>query len=317
MKIFTVLFATLSILLVSCATMQTDVQKGIVIENEQVKLVIGSDGMAQSLVYKPTGEECLMQGQDIAVFSVTQERPYNNEVKLAHPNKRTTYQADTVSWDGDKLVVGFETIPYEAVISVKAESDYIMFSLEGFNVEEGDYRVRITPPPVSEMCFLKLPVRNKIHFGEWLNVSWDDNIAVNILGTDQYAKIDAEKRKDYRIMSASADAGVKLRGVGAALIVSDTKELLDKIAVVEEDFNLPKGSKSRRDDRLKLSYYWTANINPSNLDQHLKYAKMGGFRLMTIYYPAFIKSNGYRYLGNYDWRKRRISEWQGGSCQYA
>jgi hypothetical protein len=297
------LIPTMSILFISCTDIRKDKKEEIVIENEQVKLIVGTDGTAESLVYKPTNEECLHLGDNISLFSVTQERPYNNEVKLAHPNKNTTYRADTVYRVEDNLIVGFETIPYEAVIKVKVASAYIRFSLEDFMVEEEDYLVNITPPPVFEMCFLQLPVRDREHFGEWLNVGWDDDLSINILGTDQYARIDAEKRNGYRIMKADAVKDVKLRGVGAALIVCGTENLLDNIAQVEEDYDLPEGVKSRRNERIKFSYYWSGNVNPENIDQHLLYAKMGGFRSLMLYYPSFIESNGYRKLGNYDWNR--------------
>ncbi len=201
------------------------------------------------------------------------------------------------------MIVGFETIPYEAVIKVKVAAEYIRFSLEDFIVEEEDYHVNITPPPVFEMCFLQLPVQNRDHFGEWLNVSWDDDLSINILGTDQFARIDAENRNGYRIMKADAVKDVKLRGVGAALIVCATENLLDNIAQVEEDYHLPQGVKSRRNEKIKFSYYWSGNVNPENIDQHLEYAKMGGFRSMMLYYPSFIEGVGYRKLGNYNWKR--------------
>ncbi|RLD36258.1 MAG: hypothetical protein DRI73_01000, partial [Bacteroidetes bacterium] len=294
---------SLNIIIVACTNKQKTDEDDIIIENEQLKLIISNDGTAKSLIFKPANEECLIRGENIPVFSVTQERPYNNEVKLAHPNKKTTYRADTIYQADDNIIVGFETIPYEAVIKVKVTAEYIRFSLEDFIVEKTDYRVNITPPPVFEMCFLQLPVRNRDHFGEWLNVCWDDDISINILGTDHYTRIDAEKRKGYRIMKADAVKGVKLKGVGAALIVCSTDKLLDNIAKLEEDFNLPKGVNSRRSEKTNFSYYWSANINPNNVDQHLKYAKMGGFRNFMIYYPSFIEGNGYRKLGNYDWKK--------------
>ncbi len=302
-RVFLLLIVTISIFFTSCTNNKADDEDDIVIENEQIKLIIGIDGTAKSLIFKPTNEECLRVGENISIFSVTQERPYNNEVKLAHPNKKTTYRADTIYMKDDKLIVGFETIPYEAVIKVKVEAEYIRFSLEDFIVEKTDYHVNITPPPVFEMCFLQLPVRNRSHFGEWLNVSWDEDLSINVLGTDQYARIDAEKRNGYRIMRADAVKDVKLRGVGAALIVCNTSKLLDNIAQVEEDYNLPKGVKSRRNEKTMFSYYWSGNVNPGNVEQHLKYAKMGGFRSMMLYYPSFIEGNGYLKLGDYDWKK--------------
>lgn len=304
MKPIAILFTMLYITMISCTTTNTKTAEStdIIIENEQVKLIIGSDGIAKSLVYKPKNEECLVLGENVPIFTVTQERPYNNEVKLAHPNKRTTFFADTIYREGDNLIVGFEVLPYEAIIKVKETPDYISFRLEDFIVEPEDYPayLKITPPPTSELCILQLPVRNRTHFGEWLNVSWDDNLAINILATDQYARIDSERRNGYRIMKADAVKEVKLKGVEAALIVSETKDFLDKIARVEEDYNLPQGVKSRRDSRTKLSYYWSANVNPQNVDRHLEYAKKAGFRHMVIYYPSFLKGRGYRNLGDYD-----------------
>src|SRR5690554_1826822 len=179
MKLNTIILITVASTLFSCAATNIEERNDVVIENEQVRLTLGSDGIAKSLIYKPTNEECLIQGENVPAFTVTQERPFNNEVKLAHPNKRTTFFADTLYREGDKLIVGFEVLPYEAVITVTEKHDYISFRLEDFIIEPEDYPsyLKITPPPTSELTILQLPVRNRTHFGEWLNVSWDDNLA--------------------------------------------------------------------------------------------------------------------------------------------
>ncbi|MBQ2629885.1 MAG: hypothetical protein IJG13_09435, partial [Kiritimatiellae bacterium] len=61
----------------------------IVLENSRLRLVIGADACARSLTVKSSGEELLDTSERIALFSTTQERPFNNEIKLAWPNKRT------------------------------------------------------------------------------------------------------------------------------------------------------------------------------------------------------------------------------------
>lgn len=298
-------FATLSLLMLSWTMSTATAQHDIVIENEQMQLVIGSNAIAKSLIYKTTNEECLLASDSIPIFSVTQERPYHNEIKLAHPNKRMTFKANSIRRDGNKLIVGFELVPYDAIIRIKETPNYIGFTFEDFCVHPNVYPsyLKITPPPATEICFLQLPIGNRKNFGEWLNVSWDDNIAVNVLGTDPFARIDADQRNGYRILRADAVKGVKLREVGAALIVSETKDLLDNIAKVEEDFGLPKGVESRRNLQTQLSYYWTGHVNAKNIDEHLKYAKMGGFRNFMIYYTAFLAGSGYRNLGDYDFNK--------------
>jgi hypothetical protein len=275
----------------------------VIIENAQARLVIGPDGIVKSLVYKPAKAECLMPGKRVPVSAITQERPYQNEVKLAYPTKDTTFRANSARREGDTLIVGFELIPWEAVIAVKTTPEYLGFRLEEFRLKVRDYGIAMTEPPIAEMWFLQLPVRSRGHYGDWLNVVWDDKLAVNVLGTDPWARIDAEEREGYRILKAGVAEKVKLKGVGAALIVCATDKLLDQVARVEEDFDLPRGVESRRRDIYRASYYWSADVLPGNVDEHIKYAKMAGFRTMMIYYPAFLEGRGYRNLGDYQWRR--------------
>lgn len=285
-----------------------EVKKGenLIIENQQFRLIVGSDAVTKSLTLKSTGEECLMQEENIPLFSVTQERPYHNEIKLAHPNKRTTFQANAIHREGDKLIVGFELIPYQAIIRIKETPAYVGFTLDGFIVAPGTYPsyLKITPPPATELRLLQLPIRNHRYFGEWLNVSWDENVAVNVLATDENAYIDFEKHEKYKLLTATALKEVKFEGTGAALVVCKPESLLDNIAYIEEEFGLPKGVESRRSKLINASYYWSPQVNPGNVEQHIEYAKMGGFRTMSLYYPAFEGFGGYDKIGNYEIDKK-------------
>ena len=51
----------------------------VISENEQTKLVITSDGIVKSLVFKPTNTECLIQGKKVPVSTITEPRPYQTE----------------------------------------------------------------------------------------------------------------------------------------------------------------------------------------------------------------------------------------------
>ena len=274
----------------------------VVLENGQFRLIVGCDGITKSLICKESYEELLAAGEEISLFSVTQERPFNNEIKLAHPNKRTTFQANAVKREGDKLIVGFEIIPYKAVVEIKETPAYIAFALSDFIVEKSDYNyLKMSLPPAVEMRFLQIPVRNKTNFGEWLNVSWDDKSAAGVIAASPHTRADAERRKGYRVMSADAVKGIKLKGACAALIAGKTGKFLDNVAKFEEDYNLPRGAESRRGDMINASYYWSADLTPANVDEHIKYAKMGGFKLMLLYYTCIFESKGgYGLTGNYD-----------------
>ena len=104
----------------------------IILENKHFRLIVGSDCRAKSLLHKASGQECLDTSVSIPLFSVTQPRAYNNEIKLAYPSKRTTFQANRIRREENQLIVGFELIHYEAVVEVKETADYISFRLADF-----------------------------------------------------------------------------------------------------------------------------------------------------------------------------------------
>ena len=268
----------------------------IVIENAEMRLEIGSNAKAISLIHKQSRQECLYQGMDIPVFSLTQYRPYDNEIQLTYPAKSKTFAADTVYWKDGDLMVGFELEKHLAVIGVNVTDQYIGFKLKRIDYDcEGLRDKRRTE--IDEFTLLQLPVRDRTYFGEWLNVSWDNDVAVNLLATDPYSKIDAEERKGYHILKAGMEAGVKLEGVGIALVTTSTDNLLDRIDKIEVDYNLPRGVMSRRSEAYKYSYYETRDVDLQNIDKHIAYAKKGGFRTISIHYFAFAKT-----LGHFLWK---------------
>ena len=265
----------------------------IVIENEMTRLVITNDGIVKSLIHIPTNEECLEVGQSLPAFTVTQYHPYKNEIKLAYPFRETEFESDSVRREGDKLVIGFKLLDFETVVDLNITPHYIGLSIERFIPgEEG------TNPKVDEMCLLQLPVREREQFGSWLNVMRGGQTAINLLATDPYAKIDSEEREGFRILKAGMVSEVKQEGVGAALITAPTNKLLDQVARVEEDYNLPRGVKNRRDEMYNSSYYWSGNVHPGNVDRHIRYARKAGFRTFMVYYTAFSESPGH-----FPWRE--------------
>ncbi|MBI4623989.1 MAG: hypothetical protein HY736_12335 [Verrucomicrobia bacterium] len=269
------------------------------IENAELRLVIGNDGKAVSLLHKPSGQECLQPDakrcNNAAVFSITEYRPYNGEVHLVYPSKTTAFEANSVHRVGDDLIVGFERSHWLATISLRITDSYIGFTLKKLDFVEG-YGDN-TRHPVDEVTFLQLPVRNRKFFGEWLNVIWDEDVAVNVLGTDPYARIDGVKYNDYTLLQATAVREVKALGVGAALITTGKDNLLDRIDRLERDLGLPLGVKSRRNDAIRHSYLWLQQVSPESIDEYIAIAKRAGLRGVQIYWPAIFQT-----LGHYPWR---------------
>ena len=294
-----VLFFTLIIISAfSCSNKKAEPVPGnIIIENSEMRLVLSNDGMAKSLVHKASGQECLMKGVDIPAFSITQDMPYDNEIKLAYPAKPKTFSADSLYRDGDNLIVNFELTDYEAVINLKITNDYIGFTLKEMRYKLSDIGNK-RKTRIDEFIFLQLPVKDRTHFGEWLNVLWDEDVAVNLLATDPFCRIDAKDRQGYKIFQAGGVKEVKMDGIGAALITTDKSTLLDRIDRVEHDYNLPLGVQSRRSKEYKNSYYTLRGIiTTQNIDEHIAFAKKAGFRQMVVYYPNFASS-----MGHFTWR---------------
>ncbi len=269
----------------------------IVIENAEMRLILGSNGKAISLKHKPTGQECLEKSVDAPVFALTEYRPYDNELFLTYPAKSRTFAADSIRLEGNELKVGFEQIAYTATISLNITDDYI-----GFNLKALDYQIEAfgvkRRTEIDEFTLLQLPIKKRTYFGEWLNVVWDNQVAVNVLATDPYAKIDAFQNKNHYLLYAGMENKVKLMGVGAALITTSKNRLLDRIDRLEKDYHLPLGVESRRNEAYSYSYYELRNVTTENIDEHITYAKQGGFKTIVIYYPDFAKS-----MGHFPWRK--------------
>ena len=94
--------------------------------------------------------------------------------------------------------------------------------------------------------------------------------------------IDSERRKGCRILTADAVRGIKLKGCGAALICTASGSLMDAIASLEEDYDLPRGVESRRSPSINRSAYWSTGVTPDTVDTHIAYAQQAGFRHMLI-----------------------------------
>lgn len=274
----------------------------IVLENEKFRLVLSPACVAESLILKSNGEECLFPAERLPFFTLTEERPYNNEIKLAHPNQRTTFGANRVRLENDRLIVGFELIEFEAVVEVTVKPRYLTFTLVDFIVKPDSFGLGVLPmlPPVYEFRMVQLPVAPRERFGEWLNVLWDDSVAVNVLSTCPYPRIASEQRRDYRVLFGETMRDVMLKNAGVALIVSEPDQLLDAIDGLERDYGLPLGAERRRSPLLNRSYYFSGNVTPQNVDEHIRYALQGGFRFMSLYYTSVLHEvGGYLCNGEY------------------
>ncbi len=284
----------------------------IVIENRHFSLRINENAVCESLILKKDGRELLDADADAKIFSLEEKRPFNNEIKLMYPNKRTTFAAKSVKLADGALVVHFDLVTFGARVEVDIKDEYVVFRLGEFIITEKDFCVGPTTtrklnmdiPPVDTFRLVSLPVKRMENFGEWLNVTWDNSAAVAVIATMPQTRINHEKRgKGALMLTADAVRTIKLVGCSCALIVTEGKEsMLDAIDAVECDFDLPRGVQSRRSGRLNSSALWTSDATPKNIDKYIEIAKTAGFSYILFYFTSFYKRiSGYRLCANYDY----------------
>ena len=265
----------------------------VVLENARLRLTVGDDAVVKSLKVKPSGEECVDATERLPLFSVTQDRPFNNEIKLTYPNTETTYPANSVKREGDELVVGFEIAPYEARVKVREENDYLLFELAGFVVEPGDYgALKMKTPPVKSFRLIQLPVKDRKNFGDWLNVVWDDKAATAVVGAEALTAVNGYRRHGFHLLAADLSRDLKLVGGKAALVAARTDGFLDSLSAMEKGCGLPNGVEGRRSPKLSTSIYWSWAVTPETVDEHIALAKKGGFRMMQLYHCCIFKGAG-------------------------
>ena len=283
----------------------TEHAQSIVLENAEMRLEIGANGFARSLVHKASAQECLARDAKVPMFTLTQDRPYDNELQLAYPAEETEFSPAAVRYEGGKLLVDFDRVGYAATVAVDIANDYIAFRLEKFTYNGYTSLRTKRKTEVDRALFVQLPVCTRKNLGEWLNVMWDEDVAINLLATDPFARIRSRQREGYHLFQAGVENGVRLEGVGAALITTSKDQLLNRIARVEEAFGLPEGVKSRRAHESSFSYYEASSISPTDASRHIRYAKQSGLRAMDMYYLAFASS-----AGHFPWRPEYPREMQ-------
>ena len=275
---------------------------GIVVENAAFRLALGDDGCAESLVAKATGEECLMSGVRIPFARIRQDRPYDNEMHLIHPARPMFFEANRISRSGDLLEIGFADEYHVLKLRLAVADSYVAFIPEGTDYRVTDDFGDKRRTEIDGIEFLRLPVRNRAHFGECANVAWDETSAVAVMGLAPEVRIGGETpegAKGWRRFSAATENAIGLFGHGAALVADAKGRWLDRVDDMERDFGLPRGVRNRRDPIMRASYVFLgACLTPDNVDDYVSLLKKGGFRVVMVSYTAFASS-----CGHFTWRK--------------
>lgn len=264
----------------------------VVIENDELSLTISPDGLVQSLLHKPSGSELVVEEAHVPACVITQYRPYDNENFLMFPAKPRSFPSNKAWMQGDTLMLEFADTYDIAKVKVTNTPAYIAFELVDRDYRIEDFGIK-RKTELDEFTILQIPVKPLPNFGEWLNVVWDDSVAVALMGTQPETFIDSYRDRDNFTLKGQAHTGVKLMNTGVALIVTRSDSLLNHIDRLEADYDMPRGVRSRLSDDYRQSYYELREFSPANIDRNIMYALQGGFKNVMIYYRDFARACGH------------------------
>ena len=269
----------------------------VVFENDVARLVLGTDGIARSLKIKATGEELLAQPAVTPVACIEHARPYDKIAQLTHPAQMRTFLANRIERKGDVLEIGFAGTRDTIDVRVTVEPDRFDFSFGGFGIASEAFGPKWTWRPEG-VRFLQLTFAKRAHFGEWMNVVWDDRASGALMGVTPETRIAADVRDTGDLtLFAEGEARVGFDGLAASVIPAETPHLLDAVDAFERDHGLPRGVEARRSPRARESYFWAKDVTPATADRLIAAAKAGGFPLFMISYTSFARTCGH-YLWN-------------------
>jgi len=268
----------------------------VVFENDVARLILGTNGVARSIKLKATGEELLKMPSITPFATITHARPYDKIAQLTYPAQMRDFKANRMERKGDMLEIGFAGTRDILRVSVSVLPDRFEFTFRGFDIAGSEMDPKWTWKPES-VRFAQFTVAGRAHFGEWMNVAWDDSSAVALMGLNAETRIASERQGNDRTLFAGGEIAVGYDGIAAALIPSATTNLLNAVDKLERDHGLPLGVEARRSKWANASYFWAKDIEPGNADKLIAAANRGGFPLFMISYTSFAKT-----CGHFVWR---------------
>jgi hypothetical protein len=264
----------------------------VVLQTDTLRLEIGPDGTLRGLTAKPEGIEygVVEPACPVAVVCRGGRMVPSAEGKYAAVTGRWVYRGGTqfaatrVALKADQLTVEFGPAHVTATYRVRTSADYLAFELLAVEGESID-RIEL----------LRLSVRKLPSLGQWVNAAYDERFGVCLCAGNLQTDIEMLPEQRRVLMTAAAESAVGFRGATAVLFGcrEPTRRFLDAMAQVEHDFHLPSGAASRRSPLQKLSYLWATRPTPQNIDQYIRWAKQGGFRVLLLSYTAFSTSPGH------------------------
>lgn len=263
----------------------------VLFETKQICLRVTPEGAVKSLVALPEGTEYTAPGAcPLAVVCRGGRMVPADETGYGPVTGRCFYRggeqlpATAAMREGNRLVIEFAQAGARATCRVRCTDDYLAFEL-----------LDVQGQGIDRIEFFRLSLRRLPRLGQWVNLASDDRFGVCLCGGNPEANVEMLPRDADVLMTAAAEARVALRGPTAVLFGcrEPKTRFLDAMARIEKDFHLPSGAANRRSPGQRLSYLWAVSPTPENIDEYIRFARLGGFRVLLFSYTAFSRGAGH------------------------
>jgi hypothetical protein len=236
-----------------------------IFESETLRYTLGSDGLNKSLVAKATGKQ-LLSRTNSPFASIKKGAKIHPVTSLQKSG--TLFQA---TFGSSEIVATYRISPGPASIIVELVEPRI----------EG----------VDEIQLASLPLVPLKTTGSVLVARSDENTTVCLMALAPYT----HARIQTNTFIASFYSSSSQPPAKAAIIVAPTTDFLNTIQTIEREFNLPSpklGGEWAKTSRESRSAYLFTDLNETNVDQVIQFARSGGFHYILIYSTTWASSSG-------------------------
>ena len=247
----------------------------VVLETRALRVEIGEDGAVRSLKAKSSGTEYALASGPVPIALVYRGGK--------------AYPASQATLSGDQLIARFETAGVAATYRVTRNDDYLAFELS-----------ELQGQPIDRIDLIRLNLKRLPYLGNWINVVYDDQFGVCLCAGNIKTDAGMTTRGDHVVMRTTAEKDIALEGTTAVLFAcrNPKSRFLDVMEIVERDFHMPSGAAHRKSPIQQYSYLW-ASPTPDDVDEYVKWARRGGFRMILFSYTSFSRS-----AGHFTWNSR-------------
>ena len=248
------------------AVSATAAAENLIFETASARWRIGPNGASESLIDKATGRQRLISGA----------RPFASVRKGG-------------AWFPVTSLVRNKDLYRASFGESGVMADYRISALRSFFVIE---LVHLYGDGVEEARFAELNVNLTANVGGTLNVRWDNDFAVGLLGLSP--RVHARPAGSGSLQ-ASSYSEFGLHGERAALIATPPAQFLNCVKEAERRFNLPSptinGRRAKASRDVRTSYLFT-NLTEGNVEETIRWARLGGFKYILVYNTTWAASAG-------------------------